>query len=221
MIERKPLREEVERQILVRIADHRLPAGERVRESRLAAELDVSRTPLREAMLVLAARGFLQSDMGRGFLVPPIVADDFRDQQGMLARLAPHALELGGRLPGPRIMELNNLVGRVRVRLAAPVPERADAVADMVHRWHRLCVAGCPNALLRDDVERLAGLSRRYWREAVIRDFDPAPMIDSCQDLYDLLRTGRTDEAVVAWEHHITGYAGEAGRRLAVEPGET
>ena len=214
MIERKPLRAHVQTEILARIADHRLPAGTRINESHLAAELGLSRTPLREAMLGLEAVGFLGSDMGRGFLVPPLSPDTFGEMQAMLSKMAPYALGMLGAVPGPRVMELNNLLGRARLRVGQPGPERAGALADLVSRWSALCVEGCPNRMLAADVARLEALSRRYWREAASRDFDPAGMLAGYDELYELLRTGRLDAAVVAWENHIARFATEAIRSL-------
>ena len=57
MFERKPLRQQVQKEILARLADDRLAAETRINESHLAADLGISRTPLREAMLGLEATG--------------------------------------------------------------------------------------------------------------------------------------------------------------------
>jgi len=94
MFERRPLRNDVQRAIRERIVDARLPAGASLNENRLAAELGISRTPLREAMLGLEATGFLTSIMGRGFRVPELDSEEFRDLATILSRLAPLAVEL-------------------------------------------------------------------------------------------------------------------------------
>jgi DNA-binding GntR family transcriptional regulator len=47
MIQRKPLRDDVQKEILARLIDQRLVPGSRVNESHLSIELGVSRTPLR------------------------------------------------------------------------------------------------------------------------------------------------------------------------------
>jgi GntR family transcriptional regulator, rspAB operon transcriptional repressor len=44
------------------IVDSRLPAGDRVVESQLAAQLEVSKTPVREALLRLAQVGLVETD---------------------------------------------------------------------------------------------------------------------------------------------------------------
>lgn len=214
MFERKPLRQHVQKEILARIADHRLPAGTRINESHLSADMGISRTPLREAMLGLEAVGFLNSDMGRGFLVPPISSDEFMQSQAMLSKMAPYALGMAQPLPSGQIMELNNLLGRARMRVAQPGKDRGGIVADLVYRWCALSINGCPNQMLVADINRLEGLSRRCWNEAVILGFEPAAMVASYEKLYDLLRTNHPDEAVMHWENHITEFSAEAARHL-------
>ncbi len=214
MFERKPLRTHVQKEILARIADHRLPAGTRINESHLAADLGLSRTPLREAMLGLEAAGFLNSDMGRGFLVPPISGDEFMQCQAMLAKMAPYALTMACPLPAGQIMELNNLLGRARIRVTQPGKEQGGAVVDLIYRWCPLLINGCSNKMLVDDILRLEALSRRCWHEAVILGFEPGAMVASYEKLYELLRTNHADEGAVHWENHITQYSAEAARHL-------
>jgi DNA-binding GntR family transcriptional regulator len=52
-----------------RIRSHALPAGSRLLESPLAQELGVSRAPVRQALLALAAEGRVRRSDGRGFIV--------------------------------------------------------------------------------------------------------------------------------------------------------
>jgi DNA-binding GntR family transcriptional regulator len=51
------------------IQDGRLPQGERLREEEVARRLGVSRTPVREALGRLVARGLVQEAPGRGLVV--------------------------------------------------------------------------------------------------------------------------------------------------------
>lgn len=214
MFERKPLRQHVQKEILARLADDRLAAETRINESHLAADLGISRTPLREAMLGLEATGFLISDMGRGFMVPSLSRSEFQQCQEILAKLAPYALSLAQPLASARIMELNNLLGRARMRVSQPGPDQGGAVADLVFRWSFLSVAGCSNQVLLADVNRLEALSRRYWREAVARGFTPGEMLASFSELYDLLRTNQPEQAVTHWARHLVRFASAAAPRL-------
>jgi DNA-binding GntR family transcriptional regulator len=213
MIVRKALRADVQKEILARLADQRLAPGSRVNESHLSAELGVSRTPLREAMLGLEAAGFLGSDVGRGFLVPPLVAGPFREAQQVLARLVP--LALAQTAPAPqRLMELQNLVGRARLRLGAAPAERAADLAPVSQRWSLLLLEGCPNRTLGHDIARLEALSVRAWREALRRGFDASAQVDSWQALYEQVRAGQVEAAAAAWGRHLERFGQEAAALL-------
>lgn len=213
MIERKPLRADVQKEILARLADQRLAPGSRVNESHLSAELGVSRTPLREAMLALEASGFLGSDVGRGFQVPPLVAGPFREAQVVLSRLAPLALSLASPAPA-RMMDLQNLVGRARLRLGASPADRAADLAPLSQRWSQLLLESCANRTLQRDVARLEALSVRSWREALKRGFDPAAQVDSWQALYEQVRAGQRDTAAAAWGRHLESFGAAAAAFL-------
>jgi DNA-binding GntR family transcriptional regulator len=214
MIERKPLRHQVQKEILARLADLRLAPGTRINESHLSAELGISRTPLREAMLGLEAAGFLASDMGRGFVVPMLSSLEFTQAQALLTRLAPYALSLSLPLPTGQIMELNNLLGRARLRASEPGAQQATALAELVHRWSGLCLGGCQNRMLAGEVGRLEALSRRSWYAAVKSGFAPAEMVAGYGELYEMLRGQQAQAAVARWEHHLGRFAAEAARHL-------
>lgn len=218
MFQRKPLREDLHKEILARIGDGRLPAGYRINESRLSSALGISRTPLREAMLGLEAQGFLGSDMGRGFLVPALNVQEFVDIQFLLAHMKPLALSLSFPLPSGRIMELHNQLGRARLRAKQPGPERPAALVAMMHPYTRLMLGTCSNSLLAADIARLDGLARRYWYEAAAMGFDPEDFLQSHNDLYELLRKDLREDAVHHWQGHIERFSAEAARHLPNPP---
>ena len=215
MIQRKPLREDVQKEILARLIDQRLVPGARVNESHLSAELGVSRTPLREAMLGLEAAGFLGSDVGRGFLIPPLVSTPFREAQQVLARLAPLALVLTPPVP-QRLMDLQNLIGRARLRATAPPFERAADLAPLSQRWSLLLLDGCPNLTLQRDIARLEALSVRGWREALRRGVEPTVQLNSWNAIYEQVRSGQRETAAAAWGRHLETFGIEAARFLPV-----
>jgi DNA-binding GntR family transcriptional regulator len=218
MFQRKPLRDDLHKEILTRIGDGRLPAGHRINESRLSSALGISRTPLREAMLGLEAQGFLSSDMGRGFMVPALNVQEFTEIQCVLTDLKPLALSLSFPLPSGRIMELHNQLGRARLKTAQPGPDRPVALVDMVYRYSRLLLGTCSNSLMAADIARLDGLARRYWFEATVMGFDPADYFRSHDELYELLRKDLREEAVHHWRGHIERFSAEAARHLPNPP---
>jgi DNA-binding GntR family transcriptional regulator len=73
------------------IVDGRLSPGERLKEEELARELGISRTPVREALLILQAEGLVDAAPNRGALVRSHDADDLEDLYQLRALLEGYA----------------------------------------------------------------------------------------------------------------------------------
>ena len=71
-----------------------LPPGQRLIEQRLAAELGLSRTPVREALRILEAEGLVVSERNRGATVRPLSPTEVVDLYGLRIRLESYAAEL-------------------------------------------------------------------------------------------------------------------------------
>jgi DNA-binding GntR family transcriptional regulator len=71
-IRRKPVVHDVANQIRAAILDGGLVPGSKIAQDDLAAELGVSRLPVRQALLVLQREGLVFLDHGRGAVVAPL-----------------------------------------------------------------------------------------------------------------------------------------------------
>lgn len=71
----------------------RIRSGEMLQEASLAAQLGVSRTPVREALARLASEGLVVSE-GRSFIVPSLSDQDVDDIYALRFLLEPEALRL-------------------------------------------------------------------------------------------------------------------------------
>jgi DNA-binding GntR family transcriptional regulator len=80
------------------IVEGRYRPGTRLIEQRIAAELDLSRTPVREALRALEAEGLVVSYVNRGSVVRPIEVGDLRDLYELRARLESFAAFRAARL---------------------------------------------------------------------------------------------------------------------------
>lgn len=165
MIERKSLRICTLEAVQDRILDGRLKPGASIREPRLAAELNVSRSPLREALLKLESSGLLTSDVGRGFFVRPLDVSNASDNYVILATLEGLALRLAG-VPTPAVLDelmaINERIDRAK--------RRAKHLFELDRCWHELLLRECPNRCLMDMIDERRTAVRRYdyayWREA-------------------------------------------------------
>jgi DNA-binding GntR family transcriptional regulator len=73
------------------IVDGRLAPGQRLKEEELARELGISRTPVREALLMLQAEGLVEAVPNRGAVVCSHDAEDLEDMYQLRALLEGHA----------------------------------------------------------------------------------------------------------------------------------
>lgn len=76
------------------IVENRYPPGHRLVEQQLAAELGLSRTPVREALRMLEAEGLVVSERNRGAMVRPLSPTEVVDLYGLRIRLESYAVEL-------------------------------------------------------------------------------------------------------------------------------
>ncbi|MGH1482944.1 MAG: GntR family transcriptional regulator [Geminicoccales bacterium] len=88
------LRAQIAEQLNAMVTSGRYAPGERLTENALAAELGVSRAPLREAIRDLADRGILISQPYRGLFVRPVSETDLRELYSMRIALEQFAFRL-------------------------------------------------------------------------------------------------------------------------------
>ena len=157
VITRAPLGDQVYQGILKRIQHGSLPPGSKIQDSQLAAELGVSRTPVREALARLAWDGVLAAQPGRGFKVKPLEARELREVGGLLGVLEPLALELSPNFAPSQVDRLADLVSQLE-------RTRGDIgrCVDLEDEWHRVILENCPNQRMLQIILSLRHVARRY-----------------------------------------------------------
>lgn len=93
-IARRPLHEEVIDQLRDRIVQGELAPGGRLNERVLCSQLGISRTPLREAIKILATEGLVELLPNRGAIVTPLKAANIADTLAVMGALEAVAGEL-------------------------------------------------------------------------------------------------------------------------------
>lgn len=162
---REPLRDQVRRLLLDWLLRGDLAPGSSISEPELARKLEISRTPLREALLKLEIEGFLSSEPGKGFSVRPLTPDTAEELYGLAGTLEGEALEKGGVPPAETLDELEELDRRRTFTVEDHDPEKA---VQLDQEWHELLVAGCTNRELQRILRMLK--SRLYRYEYVFAD---------------------------------------------------
>ncbi len=138
------------------IADGTLAADSRINEVQLSEQLGVSRTPLREALAMLAAEGALVSKPRRGMFVQPLTRQEFLEIYSLRPLLDIGALRLAGLPSKQTLATLRHLNEKLASAKGAMRRIQLD------DEWHLLLVSGCGNSVLLGLIEQMILRTRRY-----------------------------------------------------------
>jgi GntR family transcriptional regulator, vanillate catabolism transcriptional regulator len=162
-----------------------LPPGQRLAEAPLADLLGMSRTPVRQALPLLAQEGLLLEHETRGYVVRAFTAADIVDaidMRGVLEGLA--ARRVAERGPSKALLrELRACLEGGDAILGKRRVEECDEglYADMNERFHRLILAESDSPLI---AETLARNSRIPFAGPQALAFDKGNL----EQMYDMLR---------------------------------
>ncbi|HET9875333.1 MAG TPA: GntR family transcriptional regulator, partial [Mycobacterium sp.] len=111
------------------------PAGQYVRLDQLAAELGISVTPVREALLGLRAEGLLEQQPHRGFVVLPVTGGDIIDVSDVQAHIGGElAARAAAHISGEQLRELEAMQDQLEQAYAS---EDEDRAVRLNHEFHR------------------------------------------------------------------------------------
>jgi DNA-binding GntR family transcriptional regulator len=114
------MRESVGEVIRKALYERRFDAGESLSEARLAAEMGISRGPVREALLVLVQEGLLTHSPNRGFFVVNFTQNDHKEINEIRLPLESTALTLAKpNVSAADVRELQDLKNRMVESYAA------------------------------------------------------------------------------------------------------
>jgi DNA-binding GntR family transcriptional regulator len=195
-----------------RLLDGSYRDGELLSEGVIAQELEISRTPVREAFLQLEAEHLLELYPKRGALVVPVSAGEVADLFEARLVLERHCLARVAVDPSRELIErLGTLIQRQRERIAAG-DSAGFAVAD--RELHRAWVAAAGNALLLALYDQLRDRQQRITARMVRRggESHTQRLVAEHEGMVTALAHHDADEAIALLEVHLAGTrAGIAG----------
>lgn len=196
---RRQLSDEVAAYIRDLIMSGQVRHGEFLRLERVADDLGISVTPVREALLSLRGEGFVTLEPRRGFMPAPLSRHDVQD---LFQAQSYFAGELAARAAGNiTASELEGLERTQKELVQASKAEDEDGIERANHRFHRtinLCAASPKMAWLLQTVARYA--PRRFF--ATIQGWSQAS-VDDHGLVLAALRDGDAAAAREAMRAHI------------------
>ena len=173
----RALYEEVAELLRQRIFNRELAPGAWIDELKLADEYGISRTPLREALKVLAADGLVTMKVRRGAYVTEVSDKDLSDVYHLLSLLESDAAGVAAERATPsQVAELQALHAELE---AAARPGRVDRehFFKVNERFHM----------------RLLAIADNRWRDQMVADLRKVMKLNRHNSL---LKSGRIDESL-------------------------
>jgi len=195
-----------------RLLDGTYRDGVLLSEGAIAGELEVSRTPVREAFLQLEAEGLLELYPKRGALVVPVTAAEVADLFDARLALERHCLvRLGENAPAGLSIELAAVIERQRERLSAG-DHAGFAAAD--RELHRTWVAATGNQVLLGLYDQLRDRQQRITARMLARDgaARSRELLAEHEEIVAALTAGDGDGAAAALERHLSAARAVVGR---------
>ncbi len=205
-----PLRDLVATELRRLILDGTLPPGERLIEDRLAELLGVSRNPIREAIRMLEAEGFLDVTARRGSFVATLSASQAADLFEVRLVLEP----LGARLAAGQANPAHT--GRMK-QILADVQSSADSIeldnlSEMHTELHSLIFEMTGNSYLI--AMAIPMVKRGQW---LLRQSAPLRMPEAWSEhhwLIAAIESGDPELAEAAACHHVLSVRSRIQRQL-------
>jgi DNA-binding GntR family transcriptional regulator len=130
-----PSKTTVAAEIRSRITSGRLALGARISDKQLAAELDVSRTPVREALALLADEQLVQIYRQVGTIVAPVRTALIEEGRFVRSTLeCANHVQLALSITGDQLAEFGNIVARQRAAVAAGQTDQFSELDELMHR---------------------------------------------------------------------------------------
>ncbi len=149
-------------QVRDRILNGTVAPDRPIRQDALAAEMGVSKIPLREALARLEEEGLLASQANRGFTVRPLTAVEAEEVYALRLKLEPETIARAARLASEAEQQT---AADLLDRLDSLTDLRGDGVGAFNRAFHLALLRPAGRPVTFTILERLHVLSDRYVRK--------------------------------------------------------
>ena len=195
-----PLWDAIYQQIKADIITLKLPPGQPLRESALAAQRGVSRTPVREALRRLAYEGLVQIVANSGAIVAEVSLRDFLEITRVRELIEPFvAGAAAGAIDSAVLADLSH-----RFRLLKDIPAREEsfrALNEADRALHGALLAAAGNRRLQMIMENLDAMIDRFRYLSAARVYEES--IDEHLAIIRAVEAGDRKAAEAAMRRHL------------------
>jgi DNA-binding GntR family transcriptional regulator len=200
-VENLTLWQRVHEHLREEILANRLTAGTELQETALAAELGVSRGPVREAIGRLAAEGLVVVRPRRGAIVRSLTKDEFIEAYEVREALEVMAARLAtARLGNEGLARLESLTTAMEQHAER---DEVDAFFEANAAFHASLVEAAGNSRLREMYAQLLGQMNRYRRRSLALRGSLQQSVAEHRAILAALESGDPDRAAQLVSDHI------------------
>jgi DNA-binding GntR family transcriptional regulator len=202
----RALYEQVAEQLRGRILAHSLAPGSWIDEQALASEYGISRTPLREALKVLAAEGLVTMKLRRGAYVTEVSARDLAEVFHLLALLESDAAQVvAGQATPQQLAELQS----IHLELEDAIDDR-DRFFAANERFHMRLLEMADNRWRIQLVTDLRKVMKLNRHNSLLKQGRLQASLKEHRQIMAALKARNAERARALMQHHL-----EAGREAA------
>lgn len=194
------LADDVYDQILSAIVNGQIAPGERLIQEKIATEINISRTPVREALLRLEQEGILELSGRKGFAIRRISEREVRDLYGAREAIEGYgAFWIAKNRTPERLAAIEEMVEAERAQHCPDVEVEFGLNRDI----HRVIVEQTGNKVLLGMFDIIWGRGISLWLFAASRSNQSPPDLDVHRALFEVIRGGAPEEAQAAMIEHV------------------
>jgi DNA-binding GntR family transcriptional regulator len=197
------------------IVQGRLEGGKLYSVEALSREMNVSRTPVREALLDLAARGMVRFERSQGFRVLQMSVDDLREVLTMRLIAEVPAAFRATQLAGPA--DLADLQEQVAAMTELQRAGDSQQLLESDRRFHRRILEISGNQRLAEHVDRLRDLMTLHGYYSRDVQLDLNQHLADHDEIVGAMRRGDAAGAAEAAKSHVLN----TGRDMLLHAGDS
>ncbi|SKC45783.1 transcriptional regulator, GntR family [Krasilnikoviella flava] len=204
---RRVLADHVFDELLSRLMDGTLAAGSSLNIDALARDLDVSPTPVREALARLEATGMVHRVALRGYFVAPApTAKELADLMDARLAVEPvNAFYACARGDGEFVAALERAVAELEASPNGPTYQEFRDYWEADERFHTLVAEAADNTYLQAAFAALGGLVQRFRQFSGTGVTDKDVAVAEHRAVLDAIRSGVPEQAQELMRRHIEG----------------
>lgn len=184
------------------IISGRLAPEEDLPEEKIATDLGISRTPLREALRKLAIEGLVELHKGRPAMVATFTKEDSLHQMELRRVLETYNIEKIAAIPDSRL--IRNLKENINRQLEAVADDDFQSFIDLDCEFHLLLAGKSHNPKLREIIEQVnTGVNRAFLVLSNTLPISAKEAVDEHAHIVEALEKQDSQKAKNEMEKHM------------------